>query len=102
MPIIKETERVSARIPHNVYEKLIEAAETIGATLNQFLVQSALEKADRILENERVIKMSKRDAKVFFDALEDPPPVNKKLLDSIKEYQEAFPNAEIRRTQQKT
>jgi len=98
MSVVKQTERVSARIPLRVYEKLTEAAQVIGATLNQFLVQSALEKADQILEQERVIQMSKRDAKVFFDAVDNPPPINEKLLDAMKAYQEAFPNVENRGT----
>ncbi len=40
--------------------------------------------------------MSKRDANVFFDALGDPVPINNKLLDAIKAYQEAFPGVENR------
>jgi len=102
MTIAKPTERVSARIPHNVYEKLMEAAETIGATLNQFLVQSAIEKADQILEHERIIQMTRQDANVFFDIIDDPPPINNKLLDAMKAYQEAFPDVKTRGTQQKT
>ena len=102
MSVVKRTERVSARIPMRVYEKLTEAADVVGATLNHFLVQSALEKAENILEHERVIQMTKRDAKVFFDAVENPPPINDKLLEAMKAYQEAFPNVENRGTQQKT
>jgi uncharacterized protein (DUF1778 family) len=96
MSVVKQTERVSARIPLHVYERLTEAAEVIGATLNQFLVQSALEKTDGILEQERIIQMTKRDANVFFDAIENPPPINEKLLEAMKTYQEAFPNVENR------
>lgn len=44
MTIPKQTERVSARVPVQVYQTLTQAAEISGATLNQFLVQSALEK----------------------------------------------------------
>ena len=44
MTISKQTERVSARVPAQVYQTLTQAAEISGATLNQFLVQSALEK----------------------------------------------------------
>ncbi len=33
MTIAKQTDRISARIPHHVYEKLIEAAETIGCNI---------------------------------------------------------------------
>ena len=36
-------DRIGARVPHEVYEMLCRAAELTGATVNQFLVQSALE-----------------------------------------------------------
>ena len=75
---------------------MTETAETIGSTLNQFLVQSALEKADQILEKERTIQMTKRDAKVFFDAVENPPPINMKLMEAMKSYQKAFSNVKDR------
>jgi uncharacterized protein (DUF1778 family) len=45
MPISKEKERVSARVPIQADQTLIHAAEISDATLNQFLVQAAVEKA---------------------------------------------------------
>jgi uncharacterized protein (DUF1778 family) len=35
-------DRIGARVPHEVYETLRRAAELTGATVNQFLVQSAI------------------------------------------------------------
>jgi uncharacterized protein (DUF1778 family) len=55
MPILKEKERVSARIPIQAYQTLIHAAEISGATLNQFLVQAAIEKAQMIIEKDQTI-----------------------------------------------
>lgn len=46
MALTKTEKRIPARMPHDVYERIAEAANTVGATLNQFLVQSALEKAN--------------------------------------------------------
>lgn len=99
---VQQNEIVSARIPIHLYNKLTEAASLIGATINQFLVQSAVEKADVILENEQIIKMTKRDAELFFDAVENPPPINHKLLMAMQSYQELFPNAQNRGTQSQT
>ncbi len=75
----------SARVSAKVYDALAQAAELTGATLNQFLVQSAYEKAQEVLEKERFIKLTARSASVFFDALEQPPP-NKKLRSAVKSY----------------
>ena len=66
-------ERIPARMPTAVYDRVVEAAQAVGATLNQFLVQSALEKANEILERERVIKLTTTSAKSLFDLMENPP-----------------------------
>lgn len=66
-------ERIPARMPSAVYDKLCEAAKAVGSTLNQFLVQAALEKANVILEQERVITLSTASAKTVFDLMEHPP-----------------------------
>jgi uncharacterized protein (DUF1778 family) len=55
-------------------------------TLNQFLVQAALEKAQHIIEKDTLIHLSKNDAEAFFHALETPSQPNTKLLDAVKHY----------------
>jgi len=90
MPILKEKERVSARIPIQAYQTLIHAAEISGATLNQFLVQAAIEKAQMIIEKDQTINLSIKSANVFFDAIENPPEPSKKLKDAMKAYRESF------------
>ena len=77
-------ERIPARMPTEVYNRLVEAAQTMGATLNQFLVQSALEKANQVLQQERTIQLSNDSAKALFDLLEEPPAPNQKLLDAMQ------------------
>ena len=81
MRLNKIEERIPARMPLEVYERIAAAAQAIGATLNQFLVQSALDKANDILERERVITLSTRAAETFFGLIENPPEPN----DSLKE-----------------
>jgi uncharacterized protein (DUF1778 family) len=66
-------------MPTEVYNRVVEAAQAVGATLNQFLVQSALEKANEILEHERVIKLSVHAAKSVFDLVENPPAPNERM-----------------------
>jgi uncharacterized protein (DUF1778 family) len=89
-----DNQRVSARVSSKVYDALAQAAELTGATLNQFLVQSAYEKAQEVIEKERFIKMTVRSASAFFDALEQPPPPNKKLRLAVKSYRKAGDAAE--------
>jgi len=65
--------RVTARVPKTVLDRLQYAADLTEATLNQFLVQSAVKEAEAIIEKENLISLSRRDAEVFFRALANPP-----------------------------
>ena len=76
-------ERIPARMPTAVYEKIAEAAQAVGATLNQFLVQSAVEKATAILEQERAITLSATAATTVFDLMENPPKPNERLKQAM-------------------
>jgi uncharacterized protein (DUF1778 family) len=82
-------ERISARVPHEVYETLCRAAELTGATVNQFLVQSALKEAQAVIEREEVIRLSPRDWSWLLDLLENPPPPNARLQAALERYQKA-------------
>jgi uncharacterized protein (DUF1778 family) len=81
--VIAKNERITARISEEVKQLLAQAAELSGATLNQFLVQAALEKAQRMIEQENIIRLSRRNAEWFFNVLENPPKPNAKLLQAV-------------------
>ena len=83
MALNKVEERIPARMPLEVYERIAAAAQTVGATLNQFLVQSALDKANDILERERVITLSTKAAEAFFGLIENPPAPNDDLKEAM-------------------
>lgn len=81
-----KTERITARVSESIKDTLGIAANLMGATLNQFLVQAALEKAENIIEKDKVISLSSEDAKLFFDILDSPPEPNKKLKNAFDNY----------------
>lgn len=83
-------ERIPARMPTAVYDRLVAAAQAVGATLNQFLVQSALEKANAILEEERVIKLSATSAEAVFNLMENPSEPNEYLKNAMQNRKETL------------
>jgi uncharacterized protein (DUF1778 family) len=93
---IAERGRITARVPAQVQETLELAAAMVGATVNQFMVQTALREAERIIEQERVIRLSVRDAEVFIRALENPAPPNAKLAAALQGYEDARLDDEAR------
>ena len=78
--------RITARVPQNVIEVLETAAIMVGSTLNQFVTQAAVEKAEKIIENERIIRMSAATATWFFDFIDNPPPPSPALANAFKRY----------------
>ncbi len=78
--------RITARVPQNVQETLQQAADLLGAPLNQFIVQAALSEARRVIERDRVIQLSSKDAAYLLNLLEKPPKPGAKLGRALKRY----------------
>ena len=81
-----ERGRITARVPQKVQDTLQHAAELLGATLNQFVVQAALSEAQRVIERDRVIHLSSTDAAFLMNLLEKPPAPNARLRKAFQAY----------------
>jgi uncharacterized protein (DUF1778 family) len=76
--------RITARVSDNVRVTLEQAAELLGATVNQFVVQTAYQEAQRVIERESVIRLSQKDARKVLALLDNSPKPNKRLKDAVK------------------
>lgn len=81
-----ERGRITARVSLSIQEKIQEAADLTGATLNQFLVQSALERAEQLIERETIISLTHKDAAMLFDMLQKQSPPNAILAKASERY----------------
>ena len=81
-----ERGRVTAHVPLHIQKTLETAASMVGATVNQFVVQTALREAERIIEQERIIRLTERDAEAFLQALDAPAPLNETLTTALRDY----------------
>ena len=86
--VTKGEMRVAARMPEEILDRINEAASLLGSTLNQFLVSAALDKANAVLERERVINLNFASARVVLDALANPPEPNQVLKKAMKRRRE--------------
>lgn len=86
-------ERVTARIPAQVRETLEAAAAATGATLNQFMVQASVREAERVLEQEQVIRLNQENMKKFIAVLDNTTPPNQRLQRLLVDYRKNY-NAE--------
>ncbi len=78
--------RITARVSDNVRVTLEQAAELLGATVNQFVVQTAYQEAQRVLERESVIRLSQQDARKVFSLMDHPPKPNARLKAAVKAF----------------
>jgi uncharacterized protein (DUF1778 family) len=63
------------------------AADLVGATMNQFVVQAALEKAESVIESESTIVLTSRESLRLLELIENPPPMNEKLKKLMADYE---------------
>lgn len=83
----KET-RLVARTSTEIQEIIQRAADYSGATLSQFLIESAMEKARSVIERTETLHLSMAGADALFAALKNPPKANAKLLKAAKHYKD--------------
>ena len=69
-------------------KQLFERAAKIGEfrSLTEFVLNSAQQKADEIIERHNRIFASEQDKAVFFDAILNPPVPTEKLKSAVTEY----------------
>jgi uncharacterized protein (DUF1778 family) len=72
-------QRLDARITAEEKELLQEAAAAKGLTLTAFVTSSAHEAAIKVLREQHVIELSRRDQQVFAQAMLNPEPPNERM-----------------------
>lgn len=97
-----ERGRISARCAKSQQEKIDTAAALSGATSNQFVLQAALEKAERVIERERAIFADPADAAMIMNLLENPPEPNAALSNLLENYKKKVKHGLIRSSAKST
>jgi uncharacterized protein (DUF1778 family) len=88
MNATENRDRITNRVPQTIALKLQEAADLTGSTLNQFMVQAALEKAERIIDREKTIYFSVNDAAMLMNMLDNPSKPNAALTRAFERFKE--------------
>lgn len=80
--------RITARVDAETQDLLTKAAALAGmSSLNSFVLNAAIEKAKQVIEREQVLKLSRADAVLLMDALDNPATVNAKLKSAAERYE---------------
>ncbi len=78
--------RITARVDEETKTLLMEAARLSGnSSINSFVVSAAVEKAKKIISEEKFLRLSTDDSKLFWEAL-DKEEENPRLKKAYRKY----------------
>lgn len=80
------SQRLNLRLSESAKHRIEHAASVEGKTVSAFIVSSALETAEKTIENHGTMALARNDAIRFFDALADPPPPDERLSAALEEH----------------
>lgn len=78
--------RLEARLPASVYALLKRAAELKGRSITDFVVNAAQDAAQRVIEDDGIIRLSAEDQARFAKALLNPPLPNAALKRAVSRH----------------
>ena len=82
-----EQPRITARVDLETQELLKEASALIGiSSINAFVLSAAIEKAKRIIDEEKRMKLSYEDAQLLVNVLDEPVVLNRRLVKAVRNY----------------
>jgi uncharacterized protein (DUF1778 family) len=79
-------ERLEARISNEKKSFLKHAADLVGRSLTDFVVNSAYEAATRLIKEHEQVKLSMKDSDTFIHALQNAPAPSAALVAAAKRY----------------
>ena len=97
-PVRKQAKRASRRIDVRLREeqktRIERAAGIKGVSLTDFIIQNALEVANRTIREHETWELERPDAEAFFSALIHPTKPAPRLMRSAKRYKERYLRSE--------
>lgn len=85
---VTKSERLNLRLPKTAKRRIEQAASVEGKTVSGFIVSSALENAEKTIQEHETMALARRDAKRFFDIIVNPPAPDDNLLKALDEHGE--------------
>ena len=80
------SERINLRLSKTAKQRIEQAAQIEGKTVNAFILSSALENAEKAVRRHETVALAREDATRFFEALSDPSPPNDRLRVALTEH----------------
>jgi uncharacterized protein (DUF1778 family) len=76
--------RMSLRVRTEDKAKIMRACALSNTDMTDFIVRTAVEAAEQVIERAERIKLSERDWQLVMDLLENPPPLPERALAALR------------------
>jgi len=84
--IQNSNKRINLRVKSSAKSLIERAAVFEGKTVSHFILTSALERAEKTVQEHEMMTLNTKNSRAFFDALASPVHYNRKLTAAFKEY----------------
>lgn len=89
---VAKAERLEARVSYEQKKLFQKAADLLGRSLTDFIVNTLQKTAKQIIREHEIVKLSSSDRVIFIKALLNPPKPNSRLLKAVKRYEKDITN----------
>ena len=80
------SKRINLRVKSSAKSLIERAAGFEGKTVSHFILTSALERAEKTVQEHEMMTLNAKNSRAFFDALAAPMRFNRKLTAAFKEH----------------
>lgn len=82
----KKEERIETRLPAEAKQQIEHAAALQGRSVSDFVVQAALDQANKVIEQQRIIRLTVEESIALAEIMMAEPKANKKAVAAIRRY----------------
>jgi uncharacterized protein (DUF1778 family) len=81
-----KNKRINLRLKSSAKSLIERAASFEGKTVSHFILTSALEQAEKTVQDHGSMTLNTKNSRIFFDALAAPARFNRKLATALEEH----------------
>ena len=87
-----KSERINLRLKGTAKSLLERAASFEGKTVSNFIINSAMERAEETVRKHELMSLNEKNSQTFLNALSGDVKFNKKLTDALEEHSQRVKN----------
>jgi uncharacterized protein (DUF1778 family) len=84
----RKEQRIETRLPAEAKQQIEQAANLQGRSLSDFVVQAALDQAHKVIEQQRIIRLTVAESVALANLMLAEPKPNAKAVDAFRRYKE--------------